>query len=182
MQDESTSKAVPVQCRGVIDGERWEILECGDYAISDYGRVMRTTSKHGAAWGKLLAYRNTGIGYWAVGLHVNGRSRTTRIHILVASAFLGPSADRRQVNHKDGNKHNNAAANLEWVTHYENSIHAHHKALKKCKLSEAQVAEIRVGLAAGLTGRSLAYKFNVTEAHISGIKRGKARKIVWENQ
>lgn len=182
MSNESTKEVAVVQYRGLIEGERWEIVEGGDYAVSDHGRVMRTTSKRGAAWGKLLAYRDTGTGYWTVGLHVHGRSRTTRIHILVANAFLEPSAERRQVNHKDGNKHNNVATNLEWATHYENAIHAHHNGLKKCKLSEAQVAELRRDLASGMRHAAIARKFNVTQTHVSNISRGKARRIVWEKQ
>lgn len=48
------------------------------------------------------------------------------LHRLVAAAFLDPPTHpaRTIVNHKDGNKLNAAASNLEWCTHSENSLHA----------------------------------------------------------
>lgn len=35
------------------------------------------------------------------------------------------------VNHKDGNKANNKAENLEWVSHSENDLHAYKNKLRK---------------------------------------------------
>ncbi len=66
-------------------------------------------------------------GYFTT--HISGisgfRSRNESVHRLVASAFLQPpdSPLRVQVNHRDGNKENNAAENLEYVTASENVAH-----------------------------------------------------------
>eukprot|EP00438_Fugacium_kawagutii_P020120 Skav226972 [mRNA] locus=scaffold51:394229:395170:- [translate_table: standard] len=83
--------------------------------VSSQGRI---TSSHG----------HINPGY----LHVSGYcvtqvlGRHVPVHRLVASAFLGPAeSSRPYVNHKDLNKQNNAADNLEYVTAAENVAHFH---------------------------------------------------------
>jgi hypothetical protein len=52
-------------------------------------------------------------------------------HRVVAEAFLEKQDYRTTVNHLDGNKTNNAVANLEWASYKENNVHARKSGLNK---------------------------------------------------
>ena len=62
-------------------------------------------------------------GYLDVNLSKEGKHRTFRVHKLVAEAFHGPRPLGKIVHHKDGNKLNNRADNLEWLSHHEHGLH-----------------------------------------------------------
>lgn len=60
------------------------------------------------------------------------KHRSKEIHHLVCLAFHGlPPNDDYEVNHKDGNKHNNTPDNLEWVTRSKNLTEAYITGLRK---------------------------------------------------
>ena len=51
----------------------------------------------------------------------NGKSKRYLVHRLVAEAFIENPLNLLEVNHKDENKANNAASNLEWCDHKYNN-------------------------------------------------------------
>ena len=64
-------------------------------------------------------------------IKLNGKKVTIRIHRAVAQTFIPNPHNLPEVNHKDGNKQNNIADNLEWVTRSENDLHAFNNGLRK---------------------------------------------------
>lgn len=80
----------------------------GLYQVSDLGRVRSLL--HGKV--RILKFLDNGYGYLKVELNRNGKL----VHRLVAEAFIPNPLNLPQVNHKDEDKTNNTANNLEWCT------------------------------------------------------------------
>ena len=95
------------------------------YSVSQYGRVINTKT------GKILKPQKISRGYLGVTLSMGKKSFTKKIHRLVAIAFLDNPNKLPQVDHLDGNKHNNRVNNLEWVTPKINIRRAYAKGLMK---------------------------------------------------
>jgi len=73
------------------------------------------------------------------------------VHRLVAEEFVpNNNPYKNTVNHKNGNKKDNASNNLEWCTQFENNMHAKQTGLNKnkginsykAKLNELQVCKV----------------------------------------
>ena len=108
--------------------EQWkEIYNSKIYQVSNYGNVRsinRTDSIGRFKKGKILNKTLNNEGYEYVSLFYNNKKVKKLVHILVAEHFLNKANNEYVVNHKDGNKLNNYASNLEYVTQSENIIHA----------------------------------------------------------
>lgn len=100
--------------------EIWRDIENyeGLYQVSNLGRVKslpRNTTKGG-----LLSPDSNGKGYLTVLLSKKGKKRRFYIHKLVATAFLQNEENLPEVDHRDNDKTNNRAENLQWISHVEN--------------------------------------------------------------
>lgn len=104
--------------------EQWKILkEAPNYEVSDYGRIRnRTTGRilHtfviNSRDNKCHTTKYQGIKLpKGDGTYLHGE-----LHRLVAQAFISNPENKPEVDHIDGNRENNCATNLRWVTRIEN--------------------------------------------------------------
>lgn len=115
--------------------EQWkEIIEASNYEVSNLGRVRNKTTK------KILKGRLSKSGYLQVSVKLNETQKFSNryIHRLVAVYWIANPENKREVNHIDGDKENNAIENLEWVTSSENQKYRH-------KLGNNKTSQRKVG-------------------------------------
>lgn len=165
-----------------LPGEEWRpIPSYSDrYEVSSWGRIWSRIS------GRVLRLKTDRYGYQSFTFTIRalGINQTMRVHLIVARAFHGeppgPVSNRRggwTVNHRDRNKQNNRADNLEWMLHSENVrdglIHydrARGERTNSAVLNAASVADIRRRCAAGESTKSL--------ARVHGVAPGTIRCVV----
>ena len=118
-----------------MNGEYWFSIAGWDglYEVSNHGRIKSLERKITAGsrtyviQERILRQRHDKDGYMMVDLQNAGKVITHKVHRIVATTFLKNPCNKPQVNHKDGNRANNNAQNLEWVTDSENKIHCYTK-------------------------------------------------------
>lgn len=132
--------------------EQWKDIEGyeGKYQVSDLGRVRSLDrTVHTMRFGKPcdIFFRGTIIrqvkrknGYMKVGLYRNNELKTFNVHRLVAIAFIPNSQNLPCINHKDEDKANNRADNLEWCTYLYNNNYGNHSAKQSASHFKRPVA------------------------------------------
>jgi len=163
--------------------ERWKQIAGGDYELSNFGQLRRLKPARGTRVGRLSKGRPLGpYGYIGVtlGKGPDGRVRTAYLHVLVAETFIGSKPAGTEVNHCDGDKNNNRADNLEYLTHAKNQKHASENGLLArgehvgtSVLTRTQVHAIRK-LYPSSTCKALGLKYGVCAQTIHNIISGRA--------
>jgi len=113
--------------------EEWkQVPEFSRYLVSNTGRVISTA--RGKA--KELKAQQDAIGYLHYRLYPEDKRfgsygpkrgvkpKLYKAHRLVAETFIPDGDTTLQINHKDGDKHNNIVTNLEYCTALENIQHS----------------------------------------------------------
>ena len=101
----------------MVANEVWVDID-KEYSVSNFGRVKHKFTNHY----RLISGSIHSDGYVFVTLH----GEQIALHRLIAKTFHRDSYHNNLVvNHIDGNKQNNFASNLEWVTQQDNIQHSH---------------------------------------------------------
>ena len=117
--------------------EIWKDIEGyeGIYQVSNLGRVRsldryyeKPHPRNGVPTrylkrGQIIISHPSRNGYMGVVLKVNRVQKNFMVHRLVAKAFVPGYFEGADVNHKDCDRTNNRADNLEWVTRRENLMY-----------------------------------------------------------
>lgn len=154
-----------------------------EYTIDTDGVVVNTTRN------KTLA-----------GTSINKNNRYVKIHLdkfyalhrLVATHFVDNPNGYTEINHIDGNRYNNSASNLEWVSHKDNMLHAYKTELKSNhgelnpvrKLTADEARKIWAMRDLPLTSRQIRdrLKLNVSVAAVKAVRIGKNWTRVTQSQ
>ena len=146
-------------------------LNGADYLVDDKGNVYGKTGK--------IKQRPNDDGYASFTGGCDKRRRRYCTHRIVAELFVPNPYGLPEVDHKDANRMNPAADNLEWVTHYENVQRAVRKGNTKgkirgtknpkAKLNEDDVRRIRQQYAGGLSIREIHRQSGIAKSTIGNI-------------
>jgi len=119
-----------------------------------------------------------------VNLCVDGKSKSRRIHRLVAEAFIPRVDGINTVLHRDGDPVNCQVSNLKWGTPKENAedraLHGNEvqgEMVHSAKLNQETVLNIRTQLEDGVKVGVLARIYNVSHSAISNIRT----RVTWKH-
>lgn len=106
-----------------MENEIWKDIKDyeGFYKISNKGRIksLYNYKRNGTSFLQPQLKR----GYFQIGLRKDKKRKWFSVHRLVAEAFIPNIYNFPCVNHKDENKLNNNADNLEWCSHAYNNTY-----------------------------------------------------------
>lgn len=155
--------------------ENWkQVLHSVDYAVSDQGRVRRSTPGLRTFVGRIHSVSLMGK-YLYISFDSYGPKKYFPIHRLVLETFVGPAPVGHECNHKDSNCLNNCVDNLEWIPISENRSHKGSKN-GSSKLKEGEVWLIKKILAADVVGKGKLITFRFLDAMFK-MGKGNAAKI-----
>lgn len=164
------------------DDEYWSPVKDFEsrFFVSSLGRIVSHDHRKNTV--ALLRPCIDSTGYFATDLRSKPLHRRVRVHVLVAEHFLTtPRFDvRRTVNHKNGDRLDNRAVNLEWITARANCAHARATGLLDnrgsrhvlAKLTERDVLTIRA-LRGLLSSKEIAGLYKLNDRYVRDVIAGR---------
>ena len=180
-------------CRGVVSsgrfeiqfaevedrrpGEEWRRMKMSRSGEELPGRMVSSLGRLRFAHGRVSRGYQRKDGYFAYSIFRQGCQDTELVHRLVARAFLGdpPTSQHTQINHKDGDKGNNAVSNLEYVTPKGNMVHQRAIASRSMMRPNVKPVESRVF---GSRGGWTAHESILGASKLFGVHRSNIGKCI----
>lgn len=116
------------------DGKEFTVIPgCSKYYICKDTAEVLSINKNYPYIMKPAINSTTGYSTYFMVRVVTDEGKTVKkyIHRLMAETFVANPYNKKQVNHIDGDKHNNSINNIEWISHQENGQHAYDIGLQK---------------------------------------------------
>lgn len=110
----------------------------GNYSINENGQVRHDES--GRIKQPTLSKNN---GYLYVDLYQGNKRSKETVHRLVAEAFIPNPDNKPTVDHKDGNRQNNAISNLRWASYSEQNSRFNTAGVRSQRVKATRYREIR---------------------------------------
>lgn len=115
--------------------EEWKVVRGykGEYEVSNMGRVksLKKSKERMLALHQSKLTKRHPKPMYHVELWKDNKRKAVKIHRLVGEHFIPNPQGKPQINHIDGDRTNNRADNLEWVTGSENMLHSYANGLTK---------------------------------------------------
>lgn len=157
------------------------------YEVSNLGRIRSKDRIIQYSDGRII-HRRSFIkkptylqgSYPRVGLQVNGKLVMKFVHRIVAEAFIPNPNNYPIVNHKDEDKNNFTASNLEWCDYSYNTSYSN-KGIDR-RIGKEKVSNSRTILKLTLDGIEVGRYEGAKEAcEKNGYKRGRLDSILYNN-
>lgn len=150
--------------------------------ITEDGRILTKSTFHSNNCLKEVKPNiNKKRGYF----YARTSNKNYQIHRLVATAFITNLLNKSEVNHKDGDKHNNNITNLEWVTRLENIRHSIDNGFTKqmdknqgnLKYTTEQCLEVYNRSKSGMSHIEAGSIYDMPYSTVAHLIRGSRRRI-----
>lgn len=158
----------------VFEGEHWKMLpdfyglRPGQYAVSDWGRVVNLRSGH------LLTPSPNSCGYMHVSvMHASGAVYPEPVHALVAATYIGQRPEGAVIRHLDGRPTDNTANNLAYGCRSENAQDALLQRRCPQQMDPEAVQAIRRMDAAGMPVKMIAERIGCSTPAVYNILAGR---------
>ena len=153
------------------------------YEVTKEGEII----SHSISGKQMVLSTSQSTKYKMVSLYLNGVTVNKYVHRLVAEQYCERPEGCNEVDHIDGDKFNNHADNLEWVTRAENMSRAYDANLIDCrgtnsalsKTNESDVIEMRrLWDLREMKQGELSEMFNISRTQVSAIVNRKQWKHI----